>query len=115
MAEKSTYGVIIGELKKYFRLKWTYAKLSGAEKITVLLSALATAGCIGIILLIGLFFLASAFESVLAYYIGAVWADLIIFAIFISLALVVFLFRKQLILNPICKLVSKTFLDNEDQ
>ncbi len=111
MADKNSYTVIIEELKKYARLKLDYAKLTGAEKLSVLLSSLAVAGCIAVIFFIVLFFIAAAFQSFISQFVGNVFAHLVVAALFVVLGVVLYLCRKTLILNPICRIVSKVLID----
>ena len=111
------YKKLFTEARKYFSLEWDYTKLTAVEKLAVLLSAVA---CVAVVIIIGTFVLHHLFAAligVLTTALGCAWgAHLIAAAILIVLLLVVFAFKKQLIVNPVARFVSKLFLkpgDNE--
>jgi len=111
------YKKLIAEVRKHFALEWDYTKLTAVEKLAVLLSAVAF---VAVVIIIGTFvlhYLFSALISVLASALGCAWgAHLIAAGILLILLLVVFAFKKQLIVDPVARFVSKLFLkpgDNE--
>ena len=111
------YKKLFAEARKYFSLEWDYTKLTAVEKLAILLSATAFLAVVFIIGAFALSYLVSALVSVLASSLESEWgADLIATGILLVLLLVVFAFKKQLIVNPIARFVSKLFLkpgDNE--
>ena len=109
------YKKLFNEARKFFSLEWDYTKLTAVEKLAVLLSAIAFVAVVIIIGTFALHYLFSALISVLASALGSVWgADLIAVAILLVLLLVVFAFKKQLIVDPVARFVSKLFLKPED-
>ena len=111
MDKNDTYRIIVDELKNYGRLKLDYVKLVCIEKLSTLLAAMAVACIITVLAMVALFFLTEAFQNVLAAYIGDIWSYVIVASLFIVIGIIVFVFKKQLILNPVCRLVSKIFID----
>ena len=109
------YKKLFNEARRYFSMEWDYTKLTAVEKLAVLLSAVAF---VAVVIIIGTFilhYLFSALISILASAMGCAWgAHLIAAAILLVLLLVVFAFKKQLIVNPVARFVSKLFLKPED-
>lgn len=109
------YKKLFTEARKYFSTEWDYTKLTAVEKLAILLSAVAF---VAIVIIIGMFalqLLLSALISVLANAMGCTWgAYLIAVALLMVLLLVLFAFKKQLIVDPIARFVSKLFLKPED-
>ena len=110
------YKKLFNEARKFFALEWDYTKLTAVEKLAVLLSAVAF---VAVVIIIGIFilqYLFAALISVLASALGCTWgANLIAAAILGVLLLVVFAFKKQLIVDPVARFVSKLFLKPDDQ
>jgi len=109
------YKRLMLEAKKFFTLEWDYNKLTAVEKLSVLLSATAF---IAVILIIGTFvlhYLFAALITVLADALQCRWgAYLIAVGILLVLLLVVIAFKRQLIVDPIARFLSKLFLKPED-
>jgi len=109
------YKKLFNEARKYFSLEWDYTKLTAVEKLAVLLSAPAFVAVVIIIATFALHYLFSALISVLATAMGCAWgANLIAVGILLVLLMVVFAFKKQLIVDPIARFVSKLFLKPDD-
>ena len=109
------YKKLFTEARKYFSLEWDYTKLTAVEKLAILLSATAFVAVVIIICTFALLYLFSALITVLAEAMGCIWgAHLIAAGLMLLLLLVVFAFKKQLIVNPIARFVSKLFLKPED-
>ncbi len=109
------YKRLIGEARKHLKLEWDYTKLTAVEKLAVLLSSIAFLAVVIIICAFALNYLFSAIISALAVALDSMWAaHLIAVGILLVLLLVVFAFKKQLIVDPIARFVSKLFLKPED-
>ena len=109
------YKKLFAEARKHLSLEWDYTKLTAVEKLAVLLSAVAFVAVVFVIGLFVLYHLFTALVTVLATALGSVWgAHLIAVAILLVLMLLVFAFKKQLIVDPITRFVSKLFLKPED-
>lgn len=109
------YKKLFTEARRYFSLEWDYTKLTAVEKMAVLLSAIAFVAVVIIICTFVLHHLFTALISVLASALGCTWgAHLIASGILLIVLLVVFAFKRQLIIDPIARFVSKLFLKPED-
>ena len=109
------YKKLFAEGRKYFSLEWDYTKLTAVEKMAVLLSSIAFVAVVIIIATFALQYLFSALIGVLATALGCEWgAQLIAAALMLVLLLLVFAFKKQLIVDPVARFVSKLFLKSED-
>lgn len=104
---------IVNQAKTWLQLEVEYMKLSAAEKITVIMSSLILGFVcllVGVVVLIVLAFcIAELFKMILCpalAYLCTAGADLL-------LLLLLYLFRKPLILNPIAKLITKAFFDKK--
>ena len=110
------YKKLFTEARKFFSLEWDYTKLTAVEKLAILLSAIAF---VAVVIIIGTFavhYVFSALISVLASALGCTWgAQLIAAGILLLLLLLVFAFKKQLIVDPVARFVSKLFLKPEDK
>lgn len=110
------YKKLFTEARRFFSLEWDYTKLTAVEKLAVLLSATAFVAVVIIIGTFALHYLFAALISVLASALGCTWgAQLIAAAILCLLLLVVFAFKKQLIVDPVARFVSKLFLTPDDK
>ncbi|MBR4828888.1 MAG: hypothetical protein IKZ92_03715 [Muribaculaceae bacterium] len=111
------YKKLFTEARKYFSMEWDYTKLTAVEKLAILLSATAFVAVVIILAVFVVHHLFTALVSVLATAMDCVWgAHLIAAGVLLVLLLVVFAFKKQLIVDPIARFVSKLFLkpgDNE--
>lgn len=109
------YKKLLNEARKFFALEWDYTKLTAVEKMAMLLSAMAFVAVVMIIVTFALYYLFAALISVLADALGCMWgAQLIAVAILLLLLLVVIAFKKQLIVDPVARFVSKLFLKPDD-
>ena len=81
------------------------------EKLSLLLSAVAVAGIVAVLLFIALFYLASALQVCLSQYVGDAWSYVVVAVIFAVFGVLVIIFKKSMIVDPICRLVSKIFIE----
>lgn len=103
------------DIKRHLKLEISYGKLTAVEKTSVLLSRSAIVAVLVILGCFALFYLSSSLVDLLAIWTGAEWAaKLIMCVIMLVLMLMVYAFRKQWIVNPITKFVSKLFLKPND-
>ena len=110
------YKKLFSEARRYFSLEWDYTKLTAVEKLAVLLSAIAFIAVVIVIGAFALHYLLSALVSLLASALGCAWgAHLIVVGLLLVILLVVFAFKKQLIVDPVARFVSKLFLKPEDK
>lgn len=102
------------ELKRYFRLQIDYTRLTAVEKVSLLLAAISVSLVMGLLCVCALFYLSFALAEVIGQWIGEEWvAYLILGGLFAVLMLIVYAFRKQLIINPVTRFVTRLFLDKK--
>jgi flagellar biosynthesis protein FlhB len=97
-------------LKLLATLKYDYAKLTLAEKLTMIF-AMSLLCLIGLFMsMFAIFFLSVALSHWIAESIGEAWSSLIVAGIYCVMLLLVVAFRKQLIINPISKFVTRLII-----
>lgn len=103
---KSQLGGLWAEIRETIRLNLEYAKLTGAEKLTMLLGV-ATLGLLVILITSVVVFMVSLGLTVLlAKSTGMFGACMIMAGIYLVLVVVLYFLRKQLVLDPIARFVS---------
>jgi len=113
--EENKYKQIIESLKQSAKIELEYSKLTLAEKLSILLSR-------GIIVLMFIIFAACALfllEWGLTHWLvqltGHLWVGVLVsLAILAVLLLVLYGYRKQLVINPVTRFVTKLMLNPED-
>lgn len=108
--KESAIAVLIREIKTYIELNVENVKLTAAEKTVRLLSAVAVVGIIAFFGLLALVFLSLAVGGFLAAALGVGWAFVIVCGFYLILTLCVVAFRRQLIITPVSRFVTKLFL-----
>lgn len=100
---------------KFVTLQLDYARLSAAEKLTVLLSTIAFFALIVILGMITLVFISIGIGQWLAATIAPYTAYLFVSCFYLILLIVLVVFRKQIIFNPAARFISKLFLKAPDE
>ena len=103
------------EAKSYLELQKEYLKLDSAEKLSVLLSAVATAAVCLILALAALFFFVIAFALWLAKMVGEAWSFTIVGGAMVLFIIVILLFRKRWIVQPVARFVAKLFVSEDEE
>lgn len=99
------------EFKKYLLLQKEYTKLEVTEKLSILLSTLILILLIIILGMMALFYLSFTIAYMLAPVVGGLFASFSIIAGFcILLIILLYVFRKALIINPMVKFLASLFL-----
>lgn len=88
------------------------ARLSVAEKLTLLFSAVALYSVAMILGMVALVFITIGIASVLAAYIAPFWSYLIVGGVFVLIIVILFVFRKQLLINPIARFISRLVVES---
>ena len=105
------YKKLIEEGRSFLSLEWDYTKLTATEKLSVLLSGIATVVVIGILCTFGLFYLLSSLAEAITLWTGSPWiANLLIVVLLAVLVLVVVATKRKLIVNPITRYITRLFL-----
>ena len=109
------FGYSWKNIKAYGQLLVENMRLASTEKLTILLSSTALAGIIGLILMIAFFFISAALVLLLARIMPFMWSFLLMGGIYILLGLMVLVFRKKLLIDPIARFLSRLFLEAPTQ
>lgn len=107
---RQAYSQLWHEFRQFFSLNIEYAKLTAAEKVTVLLTAAAVAIGAFVLAIIFFFFLSLAVAHWISDGIGIAWAYSLVSFFYLLLIVLLFVLRKPLILNPVSRFVSRLFL-----
>lgn len=107
---KEQLASIWAEIKDTLRLNLDYARLTGAEKLTTLLSA-CVIGLLSIIIVsIVIFLISVAMIVLMSSATGILGACFIMAGIYAVILVLLFAFRRQVIINPIARFLSTLFL-----
>ena len=98
---------LIDSLKRYLSLYADYMRLSAAEKMSMLLSAVTFYTLIVAMALIALIFLSIGVGFLLASVMTLYWAFFIVTAFYILIFSLLIIFRHTLIVDPIARFVSR--------
>jgi hypothetical protein len=95
MSYSSSIQSLWTEAKSYLELQKEYLKLDSAEKLSVLLSAVATAAVCLVLALAALFFFVIAFALWLAKFVGGAWSFSIMGGVLLLFIIIILLCRKR--------------------
>ena len=99
---------LMTEVKEYLRLRKELAETELTIKVTQLISSLIVTVITIIFLTLAILFFVFSFVVYLRTYTGDIYAFLIGGAIFILLCILLHLFKKKIIVNPVAKFTDKT-------
>lgn len=113
---------LIDEIKELFtqsvnwaKLEVEYLRLTAAEKLIILSGALILGAVFMLLLLPVVLMFLLALVSVFRNFMPGYAAYLSVGGIVLVCLGIIFLFRKQIIINPVAKFISKLFLDKNHQ
>ncbi len=99
------------DIKKYVSLQTEYVKVEFVEKLTILLSTLLIIMLVLILAITGLFYLFFSFAYALVPLVGSIaLAFALVSGLYLLLIILIFVFRKTFIINPMTRFLSKLFL-----
>ncbi len=104
---------IIRESKSWISLEIEYAKLTVAEKVTMLMSTLIIGFVCLLLGLVVLICIALALAEVFKLFLNPGLAYLSVGGIFCLLVVLLYLFRKPILFNPIAKLLTRIFFEKK--
>lgn len=107
----SKIGAVRNSFKRLISLYIENAKLTAAEKLTLLISSAVLFIIAGMFLTVMIVFIAMALMQLLELAISPIGASAIMAGIFLLLAVILFLLRKPLIINPTAIFISKLIMD----
>ena len=104
------------EIKNYLELQKQYLMMDTAEKLTVLLSAVAIAVLCMTLGAMALFFLLFAMASWIGHIVGSTFVGFLIMgALLLLLMAIVYFARKRWIIQPLSRLVVGLFIRDEEE
>lgn len=104
------------EGKKLFKLEADYLRLELVEKMTILISTLILILILLILGMVALFYLSFTLAYKLEQILGSLtWSYAIISGFILLLMLIVFMFRRKLIINPLTRFLSGLFLGGKNK
>lgn len=113
--DDNKYKQIIESLKHSAKVELEYSKLTLSEKLSILLSRAVIVIVLIIFAACALFLLEWGLTHWLVQLTGSMWlAVLISLAVLALLALLLYGYRKQLVINPVTRFVTKLLLKPED-
>lgn len=105
---------IFTQSKTWLKLEIEYAKLTVAEKLTLLMSALIIGAVCLLLGIVVLILLAFALVEVFKSFMLPGLAFLSVAGIICILILLIYLFRKPILLDPIARLITKLFIEKHE-
>lgn len=115
MSYSSSIQSLWTEAKSYLELQKEYLKLDSAEKLSVLLSAVATVAVCLILALAALFFFVIALALWLAKMVGAAWSFTIVGGAMLLIIIIILLCRKRWIVQPVTRFVAGLFVGEDEE
>ena len=103
------------EVRNYLELQKEYLTLDATEKLTLLLSAMATAILCVALGLIALSFFVIAFALWLANAVGSVWSFVIMGGAMLLMIVFVLIFRKRWIVQPLTRFIASLFVSEDEE
>lgn len=104
---------IFEQSRSWLKLELEYAKLTVAEKLTMLMSALILGFVCLLLLIVVLIMLAMSLAELFKMIMDPALAYLATTGAICVLLLLVFLFKKPLLLNPLARLITRVFFDKK--
>lgn len=107
----NSFQAVYDSIRRLLTLQLDYARLTVAEKFTVLLSAIAFYSMAVALASLVLIFLSIGFGHLLVGTALGRFAYFIVAGMYIVLLVLLFIMRKQLIINPIARFMSRLFVE----
>lgn len=102
-------------VKRLVMLHIDYARLTAAEKLTIILSTMAIYALVVMFSTLSLVFLTLGVGHLLATTIAPHFAYLIVAGFYVVVLVLLMVFRKKLFINPIARFLSKLFLNPPEE
>lgn len=112
---KENLSDILKNSKSWILYEIEYYKLTAAQKFTILLSTLIMVSIMMLLGVIALALLTLSLVDLFKDFMSPVLANLSVCGIIVVICILIFLLRKQLIINPISKFITKLFLEKRDK
>ena len=99
------------QLRRLFNLEVENARFLVTEKLVVLLSSITFYAILAVIITCVTIFLTIGVVNLMLERVEPHWAYMIVAAFYLMLMLILIIFRRQLIINPIARFLSSVILD----
>lgn len=107
---------LVRELKAYVEMQKEYTRLELVEKLTILFSTIIFTIVLILLGMVVLFFLSFSFANLLAPYVGGMPASYAIIAgVILLFVILVIVFRKKIIVDPLANFLANLFLNNNSK
>lgn len=103
------------ETKNYLELQKEYLKLDTAEKLSVLLSAVATVVLCATFALAAILFVMVALTLLLAKVVGGVWSAVIMGGAMLLVIVIILIARKRWIVQPISRFIARLIVGEDKE
>ena len=104
------------EFKKYLQMQKEYTKLELTEKLSVLLSTLILVLLVVTVGMVSLFYASFMLAYILEPYVGGLMVSFGLIASFhLLLIVLLFIFKKKWIINPMVRFLAELFLENHQK
>ena len=100
-----------GILRRYLKLLIEDARLTAAEKLTILFSTVSLFALVVIVGVVALVFVSIGIGHLLAETIAPVMAYLYIAGFYILVLIAMIVFKRQLFIDPICRFVTRLIVE----
>lgn len=115
MEELSSVETLIIELKRYIDLRIRHIKILGTEKLSYIIAAVIFITISAIFGIIAICYFSLSLVHLLRIYVGTIGAYAIMGAAALIIVVLVYVWRKQWLLNPIARILARCILDDNDQ
>lgn len=106
MSEKGSVKNLYEVGRRMLKLYLDNARLSAAEKLTLLFSAVALYSIALVLAMVMLVFVSMGIATMLAEYIAPFWSYFIVAGVFLAVIVLIFVFKTHLLINPIARFIS---------
>lgn len=107
----STYARLYQEVRRLAMLEVENARLLATEKLTLLLGRVTLVAVSFVVCSCALIFLSMSVSDLLLRNLAPCWTYMIVAGFYVLLAIICALFRRQLIVDPIARYLSRVILD----
>lgn len=108
--DSESYKSLWVRITELVKLYLANAKLTVTEKVARLMATVTLCAIVFVLGVLAFFFLSIALIYWIASGTGTEWAYVIMGGFYLLLILILVIFKKQLIVNPICKFISQLLL-----
>lgn len=112
MVTNKGFSVIINSIKKMFRLEIEFIKLTLAEKMIMILSVLVLSSITFVIVMCAMVFISIGVVKFLAFHMPDYLVYILLGVLYLLLLVLLFGFKKMLIINPISRVISKLIINS---